>query len=492
MWEAEAPKSDETPFRVVLIGDWSGRVNRSVFASRSELAASRPLVIDRDNLDRIMSRLGVKLHLPITSDGSLSLDIAFNQLDDFHPDRLLKGLEMFQHSLLTRSRLSNPATFAQEAEAFRKRAGISAPDVVEESDDTPASEGSLLDQILEAKPGRTKPNLSPEIGALIREAVKPFVSPDNDAEREQLVAAVDTAITKELRAIMHQADFRSLEAAWRALAFLVSRIDTGPDLKLHVLDISRPELEADLLSEGEIEATALYKILVEQTKGVAGVAPWAVIAANFEFDLTTGDAKLLERLSMIANEAGAPFIAGAGSRLAGCESLAETPDPDDWRQSADTETEAAWNELKQLPGARFLGLALPRFLLRLPYGAETEPVDEIDFEEMPHDNNQHETYLWANAAFVVVYLISKAFSESGWDLRPGDFQEVEGLPLHIRQEDGDSQIKSCAEISMTVRAAEKIIERGLMPLIWMKDTDVIRLGLFQSIAGTRLAGPWDN
>lgn len=499
MWEAEVPKSDETPFRVVVIGDWSGRVNRSLFASNRDLAASRPLVIDRDNLDRIMSRLGVKLHLPIASDGSLSLTIEFNQLDDFHPDRLVKRLEMFQNLLGTRSRLSNPATFEQEAEAFRKQAGIRAPepllDAPQERDETPASEVDLLDRILDAKPRQPGPassNLSPEISALVREAVKPFVSPDNEAETDQLVASVDAAITRELRAIMHQRDFQSLEAAWRALAFLASRIETGPDLKLHVLDISRPELEADLLSDSEIESTALYKILVEQTKGVAGVAPWAVIAANFEFDATSKDAKLLERISKIASEAGAPFIAAAGSRLAGCESLVETPDPDDWRQSVAAETERVWNELKQLSDARFLGLALPRFLLRLPYGGETEPCEEIDFEELPKDSNQHETYLWANPVFVVVYLIAKAFSASGWDLRPGDFQEVEGLPLHIRKEDGESQIKPCAEILMTVRAAQKIIERGLMPLISMKDTDVVRLGLFQSIASTRLAGPWDS
>jgi len=92
----------------------------------------------------------------------------------------------------------------------------------------------------------------------------------------------------------------------------------------------------------------------------------------------------------------------------------------------------------------------------------------------------------------VIYLLAKAFSESGWALRPGDFQEIEGLPLHVIQQDGESRIKPCAEIVMTVRAAEKIIERGLMPLIWMKDTDVIRLGLFQSIAGTRLGGRWDQ
>lgn len=474
MWEAELPTSDETPFRVALIGDWSGRVNRSLFASSSELAASRPLAIDRDNLDRVMSKLGVKLHIPVASDGSLSLTVEFSELDDFHPDRLFQRLEIFEN---LRRRRREP--IVNETQSTDSRAE--------------GSRGSLLDQILEAKPGEVSTpssSLSPEISALAREAVKPLVLPDDEAEREQFVAAVDAAITKELRAIMHHPDFRSLESAWRALGFLVSRTETGPDLKLQLLDISRPELEADLLGENEIESTALYKILVEHATGTPGAVPWAVICANFELDSTSKDAKLLERISMIAGAAGAPFIAGGSSKLAGCESLAATPDSDDWRWSADAETDASWESLKQLPGARFLGLALPRFLVRLPYGADTEPTEEIDFEELPEDDIRHENYLWANPAFAVIHLLAKAFSESGWDLRQGDFQEIEGLPLHVSQQDGESRIKPCAEIVMTVRAAEKIIERGLMPLIWMKDTDVIRLGLFQSIAGTRLAGRW--
>lgn len=503
--QIDAQTTAETPFRIALIGDWSGRSNRSLFASSPELATWRPLVIDRDNLDQTISRLGVKLHLPVTSDGSLSLTIDFNQLDDFHPDRIFQRLEMFETLRRTRFRLSNSKTFGEAAEEVRKWASSSPteslsgePRAMQEpfAGEASASKGSLLDQILEAKTNEvTKPasassNLSPDISALVREVVKPYLVPGDEEERGELIATVDTAISKELRAIMHQPDFQALEAAWRALDFLASRLETGPTLKLHLLDISREEFEADLLGENEIDSSGLYKLLVERTVGTPGATPWAVVAANYEFDFSSKDAKLLERASLIASAAGAPFIAAAKSAVAGCESLFETPDPDEWRQSLDAETETAWDTLKQLPSARYLGLALPRFLMRLPYGAETRPTEEFDFEELPMDTPpEHESYLWANPTFAIAYLLATAFSESGWNLRPGDFQEIEGLPLHIYRQDGDS-LKPCAEVLLTVRAAKKIIDRGLMPLISMKDTDVLRLGLFQSLAGTRLAGRW--
>lgn len=506
MEQAHSALNDETPFRIALIGDWSGRANRSLFATSSELAFWRPLVVDRDNLDQVMAKLGVKLHLPVTSDGSLSLTIDFNQLDDFHPDRIVQRLEMFESLRRTRSRLKDPATFAEAAEQVRKWANISPPEPLSDEprpsldsigDEASPPKGSLLDQILETGPSEVltpapaSSDLSPEISALVREAVKPYLVPGNEGERDELVATVDEALGKGLRAIMHHPDFQALEVAWRALRFLASRVETGPNLKLHLLDISRQELAADLLGENEIDSTALYKILVGQTSGRPGASPWAVICGNYEFDMTSADAKLLERASLIASEAGAPFIAAAQSALVGCESLVKTPDPDDWQQSLSAETEATWEALKQLSSARYLALALPRFLIRLPYGEETEPVEEFDFEEMAKEiTPEHESYLWANPTFVIAYLLAKAFSESGWDLRPGDFQEIDGLPLHLYREDGESRIKSCAEMSLTVRGAQQIIERGVMPLISMKDTDVVRVGLFQSLAGTKLAGRW--
>ncbi len=521
MQQPDARPSEETPFRVLLIGDWSGRANRGLSASSEELKAWRPLLVDRDNLDQIMARLGVKLHLPLTSDGSQSLTITFNQLDDFHPDRLFNRLEIFDSLRRTRAKLANPKTFGEAAAEVREwsqpeRVEAPAPSKPEAPPEEPTVsdsplEGNLLDQILAGGPktpatklSQPTEEISPEISELARAAVKPYLSPDIEADQDQLIDAVDKRIAGTMRAILHHPDFQAIESAWRALDLLAKRLDTGTELKLYLLDVSLDEIKNDLNSREDVRETALYKIAVEQTVGTSGGIPWAVLAGNFIFDFVsepravatgplTAEPALIETISLIAEEAGAPFIAGTTSRLLGCESLAGMPDPDDWRLSIPPEIEARWETLTNIPAAEYMGLALPRFLLRLPYGKETEPTEEFDFEELNDDDvsARHESYLWANPVFAVAYLLAEGFSKNGWDFRPSDTLEIEGLPLHIFEKDGVSEINPCAEALLTVRAAQKIIDHGLMPLLSMKDSDVIRLGIFQSIARSRLRGRWD-
>ena len=106
--------------------------------------------------------------------------------------------------------------------------------------------------------------------------------------------------------------------------------------------------------------------------------------------------------------------------------------------------------------------------------------------------SRHESYLWANPVFAIVFLLSKGFSEQGWDFRPSDSLEIGDLPLHVYKSDGASELLPCAEVLLTMRAAKRIIDRGFMPLLSLKDSDAVRLGMFQSIACTRLAGPWNE
>ena len=150
-------------------------------------------------------------------------------------------------------------------------------------------------------------------------------------------------------------------------------------------------------------------------------------------------------------------------------------------------------ELRHLPEAGAVGLALPRFLLRLPYGEKTSSLESFDFEELEVEG-EHEDYLWGNPAFVLALLLGQSFERSGWQMRPGSVPDLTGLPLHIYGSAGGTEAKPCAEVLLTDSALERILEAGLIPLISFKGRDSVRVARFQSIAepARPLTGPWQG
>jgi type VI secretion system protein ImpC len=480
----ERPDS-ETPFRIAVLGDFSGRENRAVLDAR--LMGRKPVLVDRDNFENVMARLAPELHLPLGGPGGPHIPVRFRELDDFHPDHLYESLKIFQTLRETRERLNDRATFEAAAAEVRSWSGApqspapaSAP--APGSGMSGLSARELFEQSLsatESRAGTTRPARAlDDFQAVLRDIVAPYVEPKPDPQRPELVAQVDQAISGQMRALLHHPAFQALEAAWRGLFFLVRRLPTDVNLKIFLLDIAKPELAADLV--------ATFELLVENAPGAE---PWSVLVGNYTFDQSADDAQLLARMAAVARHAGAPFLAAASTRLLGCDSLDATPAPRHWR--SDKETVDSWAAVRRLPQAGWLGLALPRFLMRLPYGKQTTPAEMFAFEEFSAALN-HEHYLWANPAFACACLLAEAYSESGWDMRPGEISEISGLPAHVYRADGESHLKPCAEALLSEDAAEAILDRGLMPLVSVKGSDAIRLVRFQSIAipAAPLAGRW--
>ena len=487
--EAE-PVDPETPFRILLLGDFRGRADR---------AARRPVRIDRDNFDEVLARFGVEVDLPVPGQDGARCTVRFAALDDFHPDRLFQRVEAFRQLRGLRGRLADASTFAQAAAEFRTlfpsgEAEKPAPSAPEPA--PPSDPADLLSRIIGeapavAWPGERGPGLG-DWQKFIQKVAEPHTLPRIDyAQQSALVALTDEMTGQLMRGVLHHPAYQAVEAAWRAAYFLVRRLDTDANLQLHLLDISKDELASDLSAAEDLGSAQTYRLLVEQTVGRPGGEPWAVLAGLYTFDADPADAELLGRMAKVAHRAGAPFLAAAGCRVLGCRSLAETPDPDDWKQPADAEGAAAWQALRQLPEAAYLGLALPRFVLRLPYGKDSDATEPFAFEELPAGSG-HESYLWGNPAVVCACLLGQGFSSHGWGLRPGVPQEVDRLPVPIYQEDGESQAKPCAEAWLTTRAAGAILDKGIMPLLSIQGQDVVRVGRFQALASPArpLAGRW--
>jgi type VI secretion system protein ImpC len=493
--EAAGAADSSTPFQIALLGDFSGRASRGI-QSPGTIAARRPLVVDRDNFEETLAKLGVEVRLSL--EGGPPVTIGFRDLDDFLPDEIFSRVTVFEKLRELRGRLANSETFRAAAEEVQGYAEAEPEAPPQSTSDVPAapaepaaSTEGLLDQMLEAPPQEDPAAKPSQWDELIRTIVGPYCVPKPDPRQAELIASVDSAVAGLMRTILHHPVFQEVEAAWRALHLLISRLETDSQLKVCVLDVSKAELAADLESSEDLRATQTYRLLVEKTVHTPGGVPWAVLAGNYTFGPTQTDAELLGRMAKIALSAGAPFIAAASPGVVGCESFARTPDPDDWQSAPEPEALEAWRSLRRLPESPSVGLVLPRFLLRLPYGPDAEGTERFDFEEMPGEPD-HDGFLWGSPAFSAAYLLARGFLREGGGFRPGIEREIGDLPVHVYKSEGESVVMPCAEALLSDRAAEMIAAKGLMPLVSIMNQGTVRLVRFSSIADppAPLAGRW--
>jgi type VI secretion system protein ImpC len=494
-FETEAnPVDENTPFRILLLGDWSGQ------AEAVELQNRRPIEIDRDNFDEVLNRLKPQLVLDDSQTGENVLSLSFSELDDFHPDRIFERLSIFTELRDVRRRLQKADSFnaaAREVRSwFDQTENASEVDVQTVSKDSaPANDDNLLDQILSQKNSPSavsKPNTaySSALNSLLGDLVKPHLININENEQTELLAAVDRMTSDLMRRILHDHRFQSLESAWRGLYFLVRGTETDSDLKIFILDVKKQELSDNLKSVSSLGDTFLYELISPENNDI-NFQSWAVIGGNYAFNADVDDTATLIRLSRLAASANTPFVSHLRPDIFGVSSLAAEIDKADWNLSNDSEAVKLWTTLRSLPESEYLGLLIPRFLARLPYGSETEPLDNFDFEEFA-SQPIHDEYLWANPVFLCVYLLGLTFRKYGWNFSNGFIQDVENLPLHFYKIENETFAKPCAEVLLTHKACDSILEQGLMPLISFRNADYVRIARLQSISKPlkSLGGKW--
>ncbi|HXJ88540.1 MAG TPA: type VI secretion system contractile sheath large subunit [Candidatus Binatia bacterium] len=491
--DAASRPSADTPFCIAVLGDFSGRTNRGISDPKT-IGERRSHLIDRDNFDEVLSKLRPELHLPAGIGNPLAF--CFSELDDFHPDRLFAN-DAFQKLRGLRQRLQDPSTFKEVAGQLGVLPAAPTAPLKESSRITPPNpvrlaSGSLLDEMIEQTESRIA--LEParrtdEVREFARQLAAKYAVSASDARQPEVIASVDRAISDTMRAVLHHPDFQALEGIWRAVFLLVRQFETGSQLKLYLIDVSRQEMTSDLMASDDLRNSGAFRLLVEKTVETPGADPLTILVGAFKFCSVNEDMGLLAKLATIARRAGAALLAEADPTLVGCSSLEETPSPRDWKRS---ELQESWNRLRSLPESASVGLALPRFLLRLPYGKETSPLDSFDFEEF-YGPPTHREYLWGNPAFLVALMVGRTFEATGWQMQSSSQSQIENLPLHTFRVDGELQAKPCAEVLLTEDAVERILDDGLMPLVSYKGRGEVRLGGFQSIGEPHspLRGRWE-
>jgi type VI secretion system protein ImpC len=293
---------------------------------------------------------------------------------------------------------------------------------------------------------------------------------------ESIIAEIDKKLSQQISLILHHEDFKALEGAWRGLHHLVSNTETDETLKIRVLNCSKKELANTLkkYKGAAWDQSPIFKRLYEDEFGTPGGQPYGCLIGDYQFDHSPPDVELLGGISQIASAAHAPFISSAGPRLFGMESWQELSNPRDLTKIFQTPEYAAWRSLRESEDGRYIGLTMPRFLARLPYGSKTNPVDDFAFEE-DVEGADHSKYVWANAAYAMGTNITRSFKLYGWCSRIRGVESggvVEGLPVHtFPTDDGGVDMKCPTEIAITDRREAELAKNGMMPLSHWKNTD---------------------
>ena len=304
---------------------------------------------------------------------------------------------------------------------------------------------------------------------------------------EKYIAEIDKALTMQINHILHNPMFQKIESAWRGLDYLVRNTEIDTHLKIRVFNISKKELLKNMQKYKGIawDQSPIFKKVYEEEYGQLGGEPYGCLVGDYYFDHSPKDVELLRGIAQVASAAHAPFIAGAGSELMGMRGWHELSNPRDIAKIFTTPEYAAWRSLRESDDAKYIGLAMPRTLARLPYGAHSDPVDAFDFEEDTHGENSS-YYAWQNAAYAMAVNINRSFKDYGWCTRIRGIESgglVEGLPTHtFPTDDGGVDLKCPTEIAITDRRAAEIDMVGLMPIIHRKNTDMAAFISAQSLA----------
>jgi type VI secretion system protein ImpC len=462
------PREPEAPLRLLVLADLGG-------SARPPLAQRKPLAVDIDSFDGLVARIQPGLSLDL--DGQ-PLMCRFTSLDDFHPDQLLVRLPIFEALHRAREDLQDPSQLARVAASLGLALAGGAVPTPAAAEEAGADVQRLLGRPLSA-PAPASASPQTVLQAWLRERMAPHVLPDVSREQGSLRTAVDGTLTALMRRVLQHPSFQALEAAWRGIDRLVRELELGETLQLQVLDIGRSEIEADIAThQADLSASALHRLLTARpSPDATGLGLWALETA---FGPEPADVQTLAALGALAARAGAPVLAVARPALAGCPSLQALNDPATWQPTMAPEL-AHWTALRTSPMAPWIGLVLPRVLMRLPYGAATDPISGFAFEEMP-PSRPHEAYLWGAGSLALAQLAGRAFTQDGWDLDLDAARTVDDLPSHVVTEDGQRVQQPGAEVLISEQAAAAIAERGPMPLLSWRDRPAATLLRWQSIA----------
>ncbi|EMZ3822396.1 type VI secretion system contractile sheath large subunit [Salmonella enterica] len=436
-------KKIELPFVMAVLADLAGKPREEL----PPVTDRKFLDIDMDNFNERMKAIAPRVAFAVpntlTGEGQLMVDITLENMDDFSPAQIARKVDALNQLLEARTQLANLQTYM----------------------DGKAGAENLVNKLLQ------DPTLLKTLANTIT------VSDDAYKSISAIIAQIDFKLTEQIKLILQHPDWQKLESSWRGMEHLVYNTETDEKLKIRFMNLSKDELRRNMKRYKGIawDQSPMFKKLYEAEYGQLGGEPYGCIIADYYFDHTPPDVDLLGSIAKVAASAHAPFIAGASPSVLQMDSWQELANPRDLTKIVTQNLEyAPWNSLRASEDSRYIGLTMPRFLARLPYGAKTNPVDEFDFEE-DADGSDHTKYVWSNAAYAMGVNINRSFKHYGWCTLIRGVESggaVENLPCHtFPTDDGGVDMKCPTEIAISDRREAELAKNGFIPLIHRKNSD---------------------
>ena len=472
-------------FRMAVFGDFSGRSARGIVETGDALAARRPILLDPDTAEDVISGFATTLVLPIGKDGA-GVEVKLGGLDDLHPDELYENVDLFSELVGLRGQLGAGATAEQAATRLRewsdKHGTYAAPTRSKSSGNAVPADKRLSDfqRLIGDTTGQmTQPS---PVEDLLARVVGPHIRAVPDADAVAMQGAVDDALAAAMRLILHHPEFQSIEAQWRSVDLIARSVETDDTLDVMLYDISAEEIAADLAAADELSQSGIVRLLTEDPLDEEnGRGGYSALLGLYTFEETPPHAELLGRIARVAAHVDAPFFAAMSPGFMATD-----------KQDRHPLVAQTWDSLRAMPEAGHLGLVTPRFMLRRPYGAKTEPIYEFEFEEFTMKSGLA-GLLWANPVVLVAILLAKSFKQNGAHMNLGSVMSLGEVPYHfVTDRYGDQVQLPCTERNLTQDKVEKVMARGFMPVVSVKGRDEIRLASFQAVGGGEILGPWSG
>jgi len=341
-----------------------------------------------------------------------------------------------------------------------------------------AQQGSLLDEIL----AETKMKPGDEAYAIAKKGISAFMAemlaPARATEKieraavDAMIGELDKRLSAQVNEIMHHPEVQKLESAWRSLRFVVDKVNFRENIRMEFLSLDKESLLADLEDSPDLTKSGFYRVVYSNEYGVFGGKPFGVMNLNYDFGPGPQDVDLLRKVASVASMSHVPVLANGSPEFFGDTSFRNLPNLKDLKSMFEGPQYARWHGFRESEDARYVGLCMPRFLLRVPYGEKTIPVKSFNFSEDVIDH--HDRYLWGYASNALLTRIADSFANYRWApniIGPQSGGTIENMPLHQYEAMGEIQTKVPTEILLTERREFELSEEGFVSLVYRKDAD---------------------